>query len=229
MHIRTFYTLTPTLFLLSRPFALDYISAIWTRLVRESEKTSKHYDEAISLLNKVLSKAPETPFAKKANEEIKNIETIKIDDSVTVLINSGDGMYEKNQFDSAIAEYGKIIENFPKSKYEIIAKARILKAQKEKANAWIDLGKGLAYRKVGFRNQMGMFTEVYGELKNSSGSDMSVAILTVSVYDADDNLLGNGPIPVNNFPNNRITNFTGMVQVQTNKISSFKIQFDSGM
>jgi hypothetical protein len=76
---------------------------------------------------------------------------------------------------------------------------------------------------------MDMFTEVYGELKNSSGSDMSVAILTVSVYDADDNLLGNGPIPVNNFPKNQIKNFTGMVQVDASKISSYKIQFDSGM
>jgi hypothetical protein len=41
MHIRTFYTLTPTLFLLSRPFALDYISAIWTRLVSLFDTTIK--------------------------------------------------------------------------------------------------------------------------------------------------------------------------------------------
>jgi hypothetical protein len=42
MHIRTFYTLTPTLFLLSRPFALDYISAIWTRLVSEDNGIPAH-------------------------------------------------------------------------------------------------------------------------------------------------------------------------------------------
>ena len=147
---------------------------------RPLQKQSSHFDEAAQMLEQVMAKAPGTEYAKSAQRELDIVRRAKSDAETSALLNRATEERAQSKFDEAIALFDQVVAAAPSSDAARLAKRELAAtrkqqkdaanaAERERRNAFTDVGGGFGVRKVGWRSQMGEFTEIFGELKSISG------------------------------------------------------------
>ena len=93
-----------------------------------------------------------------------------------------------------------------------------------------DAGKGFTYRSVSFKDADYGDIWVMGEIENQSGSDYSMVGFDVTIYDAEEKVIGVGLIMIMNIKKNGKRPFKESVaDVKMKMIDSFKVDFNTGM
>jgi hypothetical protein len=75
----------------------------------------------------------------------------------------------------------------------------------------------------------GGMTEVVGEMKNNSGQSYSLVNIIVSLYDAQDNLLGNAIANISNVSPSSIKSFSAYGSVPPEKVAKYKVQYENSL
>lgn len=102
-------------------------------------------------------------------------------------------------------------------------------AQKQVSPSSITATKGFECKNVRFRDSYGD-AEAIGEIANNLGKSYGIAILKMSIYDQNGNLLGIANIIIPNFEDGQTKSFdTTFPEVNSNLISKYKIDFEVGM
>lgn len=193
------------------------------------DKQNEKFDDTLKKLKRVAAKAAGADLARSATKEIIVIEKLKFENKIAGLMGKAKKEKDTAKFDEAINTYQGIIKMAPGTVHARKAKTKIAEVKRLKRDAFVSVGNGFSVRKVKLRNQMGMFTEIVGEMKNISGNNWTMANFLVSLYDANGDMLGTGNIIISNFANGSVKSFNGMAQVPANKVSNYKIQFENAM
>ncbi len=119
--------------------------------------------------------------------------------------------------------------NWVKLQLEVWVPENYITAEYEKTveETGIRIRQGFIYDNIRFRGQLDM-TEIIGEMTNDSGQNYSLINFMVSVYDKDSNLLATGYINISDFADGETKSFSGLIDIDFNKIAKYRIQYDSG-
>jgi len=120
-------------------------------------------------------------------------------------------------------------DNWVKLQLEVWVPKNYLSSEYEKTveETGIRIRQGFIYDNISFGSQLGM-TEIIGEMTNDSGQNYSLINFLLSVYDQDRNLLATGYINISDFENGETKSFSGLIDIDVNKIAKYRIQYDSG-
>lgn len=90
-------------------------------------------------------------------------------------------------------------------------------------------GGGFEYSGISF-TEAGGLTKLVGEATNRSGKSYQMAMFKASFYDADKKLLGTADVLMFNLGAGQQKSFDAIIQgVNTQRVKSYKIQFESGL
>jgi len=91
-----------------------------------------------------------------------------------------------------------------------------------------DAGGGFYYGNISFSESYG-YVDGIGEMVNSSGKSYSFVTFTMSLYDANNKLIGTGPIIITNFSSGQTKSFDSTIKADIEAADSYKIQFENAM